>query len=176
VTNCVVDGGVVGCYLQFGATATIRECRFLNQESVGLVINSGCHGELFDTVFEASMLRNIGDYGLLTGSGNLLMGGFDSTIISTYSAAVSFHGNDILNAGGLTIRVEGGIPPTKFHDYSSNYWGTTDFAQISNWIIDQADDTLHNYVFVDFRPIAIGPLPVEPSSMGSLKALFADPK
>jgi Right handed beta helix region len=176
VSSCIFDGGVVGVQLSFGAHGIIRDCQFLNQESNGCEIGQGSHGELYDNTLAAGMLHNIQNAGLLTGMGNVLMGGSRATIWTFYISDAAFQGNHILNAGGATILVEGGTDPTKIRDYSLNYWGTTDGDQISQWIIDRADDPVHNFVDVVFRPIAIVPIPNQTQSAGSLKALFADPK
>ena len=56
---------------------------------------------------------------------------------------------------------------------SGNYWGTDDLAQISAWIWDGYDDpAIHG--FVDFEPIADGPVSTELGTWGGVKALYRE--
>ena len=110
----------------------------------------------------------------MIGSGNELQGGTDTTLwINRLDSTLDFHGNHILNSGGFSVfaRFSAG-PPLIVHDFSGNYWGTTDTDQIDAWIEDRFDDPTVNYVVVDYLPLAEGPVSNEPSSFGSFKARF----
>ena len=56
-------------------------------------------------------------------------------------------------------------------DFTDNYWGTTDTAQIDEWIHDNNDErtTIADVVYLPIRAI---PVAVESRSLGSLKHLF----
>ncbi len=91
---------------------------------------------------------------------------------------VSFHGNHILPIGdGLAVRcyfdwdVPLDLPAVLHWDFTQNYWGTTDAAQVAELILDYVDEPQYE-VAVDFQPMADGPIPTESSTWSQLKALW----
>jgi hypothetical protein len=61
-------------------------------------------------------------------------------------------------------------PPLHF-DLTNNYWGTTDPEEISAGIYDAFDDD-SRHIYIDFEPMADGPVSTESTTWGQLKALY----
>ena len=57
------------------------------------------------------------------------------------------------------------------HDFTANYWGTTDPAQVAAWIWDGNDDP-SLFATVLYQPMANGPVGAETTSWGDLKAMW----
>ena len=53
----------------------------------------------------------------------------------------------------------------------NNYWGTTDTALLDQWIYDGNDDDNVD-LFVDYLPLANGPVRTEGATWGAVKSLF----
>ncbi|HOX24851.1 MAG TPA: right-handed parallel beta-helix repeat-containing protein [Candidatus Krumholzibacteria bacterium] len=107
----------------------------------------------------------------------IFLGGSYTSIEVAYSP-LDFHGNHIINGGGMSVRAlwgRGGLQQPYDLDLTGNYWGTTDPAQIAAWIDDYRDhhpmDDAH-YVIVRYEPFAGGPMPVESYTWSEVKALF----
>jgi hypothetical protein len=96
-----------------------------------------------------------------------------ATVLTTYNSVVEFNNNHILNIGGHSVEASnGGSPPIRTQDFSGNYWGTTDLAQLEAWIHDSTDAPVVNYIIVDYLPLAEQPIPVESTSFGEIKARY----
>lgn len=161
-------GVVERCYVQIaGGTAP----------PIGLL--SGSVFSLYDNVFTgehwaASFLTN---GTVVTAYNNTFQGG-DYTAIEIGSTPMDFHGNHILNGGGMSVLAlwqRGSLSAPYDLDLSGNFWGTTDAAQIAAWIDDYNDhppmDNYH-YVIVDFEPYEDQPVQTEQTSWGTVKSLF----
>ena len=171
--DCSFTGDFLAVQLSFGGSTRIERCTFDSIETIGLGITGGARGDVFDSVFRGSMGINISLSGVLTGSGNELNGGWFATIRSTYGSAVQFSGNHILNGGAETIlELDGGGPTPRIHDFSNNYWGTTDTSQIDAWIHDASDAPVVNFITVKYLPLAEQPIPVETTNFEVLKARY----
>jgi hypothetical protein len=118
------------------------------------------------------MGTNVSVSGYLEGSENHLAGGTWATLEFNKLSTINFHGNHILNAGGWSVRAFSGPEPIKHFDLSGNYWGTTDTAQMDEWIYDRNDRDTY-WAIVDYLPMADQPIPTEASSVGRLKASFS---
>jgi parallel beta-helix repeat protein len=91
---------------------------------------------------------------------------------------VSFHGNHILPIGdGYAVRcyfdwdVPLDLPAVLHWDFTQNYWGTTDAAQVAELILDYADEPQYE-VAVDYLPMADGPIATESSIWSKVKTLW----
>lgn len=60
-----------------------------------------------------------------------------------------------------------------YMDFTNNYWGTTDPEEISTWIFDGHDDP-NVWIYVEFEPMADGPVPVQQQTWTEVKGLFRD--
>ncbi len=104
---------------------------------------------------------------------NIIEGGVVAIAIYSPSPGMSFSQNHILKAPeGWSIWVSPGYSgPEAELDFTNNYWGTTDLAEISAGILDGFDnDDIDMYVL--FEPIADGPVSTETMKWGGVKALF----
>jgi len=54
-----------------------------------------------------------------------------------------------------------------------NYWGTTDTALLDEWIYD-GNDNEDVDLYVDYLPLADGPVRTESTTWGAVKSLFRD--
>jgi hypothetical protein len=57
-------------------------------------------------------------------------------------------------------------------DMTNNYWGTVDVDEISEYIIDGNDPPYIVNFFVDFLPLADGPVATEAITLDGVKALY----
>jgi hypothetical protein len=102
---------------------------------------------------------------------NEFLGGTYSTI-RMGNVTCDIHGNRILNAGGWSVRLEYPYtPPEVVVDMTGNYWGTTDAAQIAEWIYD-GNDPSPVFGHVDFIPFLEAPTAAEPKTWGQVKGLY----
>jgi Right handed beta helix region len=171
--DCTFEQGFIGVQISFGGSCRIEKCSFENIDSIGLTITGGAQGYLYDSTFVPPMPINVSVSGLLVGSGNQLDGGSYVTLDFTYNSAIQFTNNHILNGGALTIKaIDGGGPTMRTQDFTNNYWGTTDLAQLDAWVHDSSDAPVVNYIIVDYLPLAEQPIPVESTSFGELKASY----
>ena len=165
-------GGRAGAQVSFGASATIRDCSFRVDGWTGVFVPGGSGAILRDCVFERLMVANVQAFGSLSGDGNVLKGGTTAaTLVVGLLGEYDFHGNHILNGGGDTIRAEGSGPTPAVHDFSNNYWGTVDTAQLDAWILDSNDDPVSDTT-INYLPLADAPIGNEPSSFGSIKSRY----
>ncbi len=58
-------------------------------------------------------------------------------------------------------------------DLSNNYWGTTDTALLDQFIYDGNDDP-YTDIYVNYLPLADGPVATETTTWGAVKSLFRD--
>jgi Right handed beta helix region len=173
VRDSTFEGGIVGVQVSFGGIGRVERCTFDGMLNIGVGIIGGSQGFVYDCTFLPTMAVNINLSGRLVGSGNELLGGTFATVLTTYNSVVEFNNNHILNFGGHSVEASnGGSPPIRTQDFTNNYWGTTDTAQIDAWIHDLNDQPIGNYILVDYTPLAEQPIPVESTSFGELKARY----
>ena len=175
--NCIVrdssfNGGIVGVQVSFGGSGLIERCTFGNHKNYGVIGTGGSQVFLTECFFDLDMSTNVSVNGYLEGSGNHLAGGTWATLQFNKLSTINFHGNHILNAGGWSVRAWSGPEPIKHFDLSGNYWGTTDTAQMDEWIYDRNDRDTY-WAIVDYMPMADQPIPTDASSVGRLKASFS---
>ncbi len=103
--------------------------------------------------------------GLVQVYDSVLAGGSQNTIATTTSLII--RNSHILNGGPPTVNAQVSAPGETV-DLRENWWGTIDLATIESWILDPYDR-------VTYEPILDGPVPVESSSLGELKASFRRP-
>jgi hypothetical protein len=87
---------------------------------------------------------------------------------------IELHDSHLIRSGEAAYAVLQSYNPdqgTWFWDLSDNWWGTTDTAEISEWIRDGNDDPSVS-AFVVYEPFYGGPVSNEDMSWGGVKALF----
>ncbi len=185
VSNCVIDGegvGRIGVYFD-NCGGSISGCEFKNLVVEGFEVTAGKDIVISDSTFENipgtenSLGRALGLYG---GDSFVLVGNeFSSSetcvFLSSPFDQFSAHGNHFFRDegnNGYFIKTNDSWTHWEEHwDFSNNYWGTTDIEEISQWIFD-GNDSNETTMFVDFLPLADGPVATEKTTLDDLKALY----
>jgi hypothetical protein len=171
ISNCTVTGGLNGIQASFSGVSTLTGCNISGQSNVSLEVSQGSTFHLFNNVVENTLVC-LGASGAVSGSGNVFAGGTAATIVTSRAAFYDFHENHLLNAGGWTIWGQiGGTLGVVTHDFSNNFWGTSDANHIRAWIYDNTDDIRIRWI-ADFEPFHTQPIPTNAMSFGELRALF----
>jgi hypothetical protein len=108
-------------------------------------------------------------------TGNIISSSDNCVYINRSIDNVEIHGNHFLRDPGsedLYIRVRDDWAYFEEHvDFSENYWGTTDADEISQWIFDGHDSDAVT-MYIDFLPLADGPVATESTTLDAVKALY----
>ncbi len=109
----------------------------------------------------------------LTGSGNILRTADGFTIYAASGARISLHGNHILRDAGFRIvaLANYSVQPPVTLDLTGNWWGGLSAQEIRPRILDGYATPVIK-AFVEFEPMADGPLPARPVSWGGLHGLY----
>lgn len=184
VTDCTfiadsstLNYGLAGLKFSSWAGGTVENCYFSGWHHQGFVVdNAGI------VVFRNNVVENcIGaGVGLLhctnfTMHDNIISNCVPCVYVGDFNYVQSIHNNHFIrneDVAGRFIRTTGFYPYGPHHmDFSGNYWGTTDVDEISEWIFDGYDDE-DVWLYVDFLPIADGPVPTQDITLDGLKALY----
>ena len=187
VESCTFTGGHNGCQFNYAFNNILRDCYFENQSGASIIVLDYCSILLEDNIIEqytandhvaTGGLRIAGFFSQVSGQGNLIVSnrkciGFDGF------ADFDFHGNHFIRGSddAWYVRVFEPFQSPEYHaDLTDNYWGTTDVNEISAWIYDGYDSDVIN-LYVDFEPIAGGPVSVESyiyesKTWGGVKVLY----
>jgi hypothetical protein len=172
--NCEMRDGRVGIEFTAGASGTLNNCRIYGFSISGLgLLSSNARCDVIDTEISGGIYSAyVTSGGELNVQDSILTGGSDSVIRLRNPRSATVHNTHIFPTGPVAIRTSQheslGLVE---HDFTGNYWGTTDPDEVASWILDQTDDP-SNYSIVNYLPIAGGPVPTEQSTFGSFKALF----
>lgn len=172
VSRCTIAGGDRGILAVLGGNVIVQDCTISNTASKGVDIYDGSAMWLYDNLLQGTMEYNVFVVGALTGGGNLLSGG---TVASLWLGPVEhleFFGNHILNGGALSVWALDDLADARTLSLENNWWGTSDSAQIEEWIYHAPDDPETNGLTIDYMPFYGGPVPTEASSVGRLKGQF----
>jgi hypothetical protein len=177
VTDCTFTQGKTAVQVLYGR-ATIQNCHATAMTGGG-EIHEGVFHVLFyaDANLENCSAQSLGialfvaDHGRVTGT-NLVFDAEYGGILTRGDSSISIHQSHLLNGGGHTVEaIYYSCPDSTHLDLTSNYWRTTDVAQIESWIfVDQAHGP--NCVVVDYLPLADGPVQARKETWGGIKALF----
>ncbi len=154
----------------------IHDCSIFGLEILGFGTNVNIHDSYIAGDGCAVIDRNEATF---SADNSELQGGFNSQI--AYNGVVWFsnsgpavvHNCDLITHGPLAINVYfqyvgyGQI----VHDFTRNYWGTSDAGQVAEWIWDGNDDP-SLAATVLYMPMFGGSVGTEVKSFGSVKALF----
>jgi hypothetical protein len=177
VVDCAFTQGKTAVQVVYGQ-ATIQNCHATAMNGGGAVQES-----VFNITDYAQVdLENcsaqttgcalrVGGFSRVTGT-NLVLDGEYRVIGCYVDSEVSIHQSHLINGGGYTVEAYYySCPESTYLDLTNNYWGTTDVAQIDEWIfIDRAHGP--NCVVVDHLPLADGPVQTQREAWGGIKALF----
>lgn len=194
ISNCLFSGNGVGCILMGVPDAEVTSCRF-DSIAVGVNYEDGTRGTVSDCEFtEAS-------YGAIVIRDNVDCSASNLTITDCYRGVKATNGSEFLGvlidvqnsteygfdigaasrmvlrdshiipASGYAVRVHTVYVDLIEQDFTGNYWGTTDPAEVAEMIWDINDDPTMNSI-VNYLPMADGPLATEDISLDGLKAMF----
>jgi len=186
VSDCQISEVEVG--IQFDLSrGTIQRCNVQGIAGANLGVSAGfTRGSqvmMNDCTLDHSMTNTyaaleLHNGAVMSGHGNTIKGGGRTSVFVTGYALMGFHRNDIHKADSfcLTSRLycEFMNEPLGQMDLSQNFWGTTDPAEVAEWIEDHHDhpndSTYWMEVLVD--PILPDSVPVEKKPLGGFKAMY----
>jgi hypothetical protein len=186
VTGCTFDAnsfavnyGLVGLKFTMGAGGTVENCYFTGWLHYGFGVNGAG-----TVVFRNNVMENCPGVGVglsdsldFTMHDNVVSGCDPCVSIAGPNNRQSIHNNHFLRnteAEGWYIRTAEWYPFGPTHlDFTENYWGTTDSDEIAQWIFDGHDDE-DVWMYVDYLPLADGPVATERTTWDSLKSMFRD--
>jgi len=187
VVNCRFDAdpvadnfGLVGIGFTLGGGGTVEGCYFTGWRNYGFVVDDAGTVVFRDNVIEGCRGTGIGLEGCddLTVENNVVSNCSPCVFIGESNDHATIRGNHFLRdsvgggASGLFIDTPSYCPWGPFYfDFSNNYWGTTDTDLVSTYIVDGYDDE-DVWFYVDFLPLAEGPVRTEFHSWSSVKGLF----
>jgi hypothetical protein len=175
IRDCVIRDYVGALQMYGAATVDLERCQLTNISSVGIHMTGAgaatCRIE--DSVVSGNQRALYQEQagGQFHVTASRLEGG-SVAIVTTHGAsgACSIHNCDLIVGSGVAVRCYMGTSAIQ-HDFSNNYWGTTDEQTIQSWITDHNDDP-NIGATVLYRPFAGQSVPTESTSWGDLKALF----
>nr|MEE4268363.1 right-handed parallel beta-helix repeat-containing protein [Candidatus Krumholzibacteria bacterium] len=186
ISDCLFDGagvGSTGIYF-FNVGGLVRRCRVQNFTSIGFECSYIRQVNLVDSVFESIIhpdgpfgrgLHLIGTGQNLVATGNIILDCDICVVLHNPLGEHTIQGNHFLRRDYLLARFVIADPNWDFNevhwDFSGNYWGTTDIDEIA-WFIRDARHATGTTMYVDFLPIADGPVSTECITLGGVKALF----
>ncbi len=172
--RCEIQNVVVGLEVHNGTHCIIDDCRINNCENVGVVAwgyNTVCDFEESE-ISSGSLSVYVDTYSSVNATNTIFTGGtwavfdFNNSSFSQISNCHLFRGSGPYiksdrhpSIGELSL------------DFSNNYWGTTDPAEIRMWIWDGVNDP-DNTSTIIFEPFHGGPIQTESISWDQLKALY----
>jgi len=177
VSQCVVNGGVVGFNFSDNATGSVTGCLVTDCANYGVAVSNGQ-----DVTIEGNhIVCGDGDVGIgiiwwnnLTVMNNIIEGGIACVYAFTAgSGELFFHQNHILRAEGGYFGWTNDYWPYDevVLDLSGNYLGTTDVEEIEEWTLD-GNDFPNSNLYFNFLPLADGPVRTERATWGDVKSLF----
>lgn len=183
ITDCLFDGGefgYVGSRATFGAGGTIENCYFTNWRNYAFV--AGGSGTI---IFRNNVVENCNGDGPGNGVGfegceNLTM---HDNIISNCNKCIfvgQANGQELIfnnhffrkPGDGYFVKCLSYWPyGPDYVNLGNNYWGTTNTDEIDQWIFDGNDDPLVE-MFINYMPLADGPVSTEKKTLDGVKALY----
>ena len=186
ITDSIFDGDGVSWSAGIGffnVGGSIVNCRFSNLTVAGVSLDNAKTVYLTDNIFEnirrtnewlgQAIDLNVGES--FFASGNIISSSDVGVYILRPFDQFTFNNNHIFRgdeATDLYVRTSDDWSFGDVHlDFTNNYWGTTDPEEISQWIFDghDSDDVS---IYVDFLPLADGPVHTESTTFDGLKAMF----
>lgn len=184
VRNCIFEKGKNGCGFQQGARGNVTGCRFIDTSIFAIILASG-PVTITDNIIEqdagwgiklssndpATVRQNV----IATRTGSCLL-------VFTAGENLEFQDNHLIrggvawgpNEGGFFVKTADHWPYETAHvDLSHNYWGTTDLNEIATYIVD-GNDLENVSLYIDYEPIADGPVQTQKLSLDSVKAFYRD--
>lgn len=173
--NCVSRGpSRLGFDVESGFVV-IRDCHVYDVE-IGLttgVFGTASRTQIYgSTVAGTGIAIDVAPETSATIQNTVLQGGTHSVIWARAANEIIAHGCDFIKGTGVVVSGlrHCSLGPVTY-DLTNNYWGTTEEAQIQEWIIDVNDDPT-TCATVQYSPFAGQSVPTEAMSWGGLKVLW----
>jgi hypothetical protein len=171
IDNCHFD--ILGAMQFEGSSGTVSNCTTTESVAQSIWVTSASQVEMIDNQFHgyhSSIYVN--GWSVATGSGNVFTGGDQlATIFIASQSQVTLNNNHIFKSGEFAAKIGQYFYEIQTNDLTNNYWGTTDTDQIAEWIWDYNDDP-GTRAYIEYLPIADGPVPTEPATLGGIKAMY----
>ena len=184
VQNCVMTGGGSGVWFVSGASGTVRNCTITGQslfgiplDRFGLVVLEDNYVSVATTAGDPTAFAVVNPaYGTIVARNNVFESSGRVVLMASARVNLDCRNNHFLQRDGQGWFVVGSTVytgPLVNLDLTGNYWGTTDVDYISQWIHDGHDDPQIRY-YIDFVPMADGPVPIEQKTWSEVKGLFRE--
>lgn len=175
VTNCRVENAADGFILQYCEGVSVSHCQALDMEYNGLIVDSSQDIQISDVEvmghsYGGLVLSSVTNLEI---TNSLFQAGGATLKYEFPCPGLVFHGNHILPSDdGISVRTYSNYSgPAWSVDLTDNFWGTDDSEQVAEWIIDGNDDpSIH--IFIDYLPMAGGPMGTDRTTLDGLKALY----
>ena len=181
ISDCHFEHGITGLGFSDGASGSIRECTFNGFSNWAILINQGGSVVIEDN--EITQLGEFGGWGIgvlyyaegLTMRRNVFIS--DTVVLNIEALIVNsnIRDNHFLREGDsawwVWIRDYYPLPEPRIIDLENNYWGTTDTTLLDQWVLD-GNDNEDIDIFIDYLPLADGPVQTESTTWGAVKSLF----
>jgi hypothetical protein len=181
IHDCEFEAGAVGVKFSDGASGYLHRCRISGMSDCGVWLYScgsvvieeneiaateGTLNEAIAIWYPAEYLAII--HNVVTSSGSVL--GIPDSIGNT-----DIRANHFLRTSDTAWWVHTSFYHNSSNPYyihlENNYWGTNDTALLDQWIYDGNDNDDID-LYVDYLPLADGPVQSEITTWGALKSLF----
>jgi len=176
VSQCVVNGGVVGFNFSDNATGSVTGCLVTDCANYGVAVSTAQEVTIEDNhIYCSDTGGGIGLLGCndLVVMNNIIEGGVACIYANSGYGELNFHQNHLFRAeGGYFAWTTDYWPYDEVVlDLSGNYWGTTDIEEIEEWTLD-GNDFPNSNLYFNFLPLADGPVRTERATWGDVKSLF----
>jgi len=172
VENCTFLGNVVGLQFSFGASGTVMNCDFEDNNNGGIAVGLGSTGTLLNNRVRAGTGAICLDVSSshVSGTANTFEGGSFVTILLGGEGTLDLqNGHIIPDPGQRCVWTKSGQGTGHIIDLRNNYWGTNSAEEIAECITDSNDyPQLTGTVL--FEPFAGQPVSTEQTSFGAVKA------
>ncbi len=175
-----MSGGIAGVVFADGASGSVRNCTISNMINYGIYISSGGTIIVEDNVIDIIDASSTGLAALhsvqsLDMHGNIIMAVDYVLGINARINAGEVSRNHFLRSSEDAFWVWTAtyypLSEPRIIRLEDNYWGTTDTALLDQFIYDGNDDPDVD-IYVDYLPLADGPVTTEGATWGKVKSLF----
>jgi hypothetical protein len=183
ISNCTIDQGINGVVFADGASGSIRNCTISNQNIQGILLAQAGHLIVEDNYIASFGPTNESHYGVavwtdvqsLIMHNNIVISDYCVLIFTAEVLAGDVSQNHFLRESSTSWWINTStywpLPNPRIINLENNYWGTTDAALLDQWIYDGNDDEDVD-IFIDYLPLADGPVQTESTTWGAVKSLF----
>jgi hypothetical protein len=174
ILSSEIRNSSVGLQLAAGARCIVDDCLIENCAVAGTVLSGVApHCDILEsTVSGGEAAVAVYADATVSAASTVFEGGSNSVFYFANAGPAEVHDCHLIRNGPYTINCNQpeGLPLV-VHDFTMNYWGSTDPEVVAGWIKDQNDDPT-NFSIVTYLPLADGPVATESVNWGSVKSMF----